>query len=114
MGLLVRWLINAAALMIAAYLLDGVEVHGVVSALVAAALLGVVNAFIRPVLFVLTLPINILTLGLFTFVLNGSMLLAVSAVVKGFEVRGLWTAIMGGLILSIVSSVMSVLVGDRR
>lgn len=113
-GLVYRWLINAAALGVTAYVMQGIHVRGVLAALVASALLGIVNAFIRPVLLVLTLPLNILTLGLFTFVINGLMLLLVSSVVKGFDVDGFWYAVGGALLLSLVSSLITLVIGDRR
>src|SRR5690606_1670273 len=104
---LVRWLINTAALMALPYLYDGVRVDGVLAALVAAAVLGVVNAVIRPVLLVLTIPLNLLTLGLFTFVINALMLWLVAAVVDGFEVVGFTGAFIGSLLLTVVSALLS-------
>ena len=74
-GILIRWLILTAAIMLTAYLMDGIEVEGFGSAIAAAAILGVLNAFFRPILFILTLPINILTLGLFTFIINALLLM---------------------------------------
>ncbi|HHW09475.1 MAG TPA: phage holin family protein [Firmicutes bacterium] len=106
-GILTRWLINTVALLIVAFLIDGIKVSGFGAALIAAAVLGVVNAFIRPVIMLFTLPFNVLTLGLLTFVINGFMLQLTSAVVSGFEVKGLWAAIIGSLILSLVSSLLS-------
>jgi len=103
MKLLLRWLLNALTIIAIAFYLPGVEVSGLYAALVTALILGLVNAIIRPVLFVLTLPINLLTLGLFTFVLNGLLFWFVGTVVKGFEVAGFWPAFMGALILSLVS-----------
>ncbi|MFO7245869.1 MAG: phage holin family protein [Thermaerobacter sp.] len=105
--MLVRWLINTAALMALPYLYDGVRVDGVLAALVAAAVLGVVNAVIRPVLLVLTIPLNLLTLGLFTFVINALMLWLVAAVVDGFEVAGFTGAFIGSLLLTVVSALLS-------
>lgn len=110
--MIARWLINAGTLLGLAYLLHGIVVGGVVPALVAAAVLGIVNAFIRPLLLVLTLPLNIITLGLFTFVINGLMLWLVSALVPGFSVNGLLTAIIGSLLLSIISGILTKLVKD--
>lgn len=112
-GLIIRWLINAAALFITTYILEGVNVTGFGSALVAAAVLGIVNAFIRPILIFLTLPLNILTLGLLTFIINGLMLWMVSTVVIGFEVHGFFNAVVGSLILSLVSGLISWAVRDR-
>lgn len=102
MSLLLRWLITAATLLIIAYYLPGVAVSGFYAALIAALVLGLVNAVIRPVLVLLTLPINIITLGLFTFVLNALLFWFVGTVVKGFEVAGFGPAFWGALILTIV------------
>ncbi|MGI6083587.1 MAG: phage holin family protein [Limnochordia bacterium] len=112
-GILVRWLINTAALLATASLIKGIEVKGVWGALVAAGVLGVVNAFIRPVLMLLTLPFNILTLGLLTFVINGLMMLLVAKVVDGFVVHGFWAAVVGSLLLSLISGFISMVVTDR-
>ena len=89
-GILIRWLILTAAIMVASYLISGIEVRGFLSAFLAAAILGVLNAFFRPILIVLTLPLNILTLGLFTFVINALLLEMASGVISGFEVHGFW------------------------
>ncbi|PIR76378.1 MAG: hypothetical protein COU32_02455 [Candidatus Magasanikbacteria bacterium CG10_big_fil_rev_8_21_14_0_10_42_10] len=103
MKLLIRWLLNALTLIAIAFYLPGVAVSGFYAALITALILGLVNAIIRPVLFVLTLPINLLTLGLFTFVLNGLLFWFVGSVVKGFTVDGFGPAFFGALILSLVS-----------
>ena len=102
-NLLLRWLANALALFLTTYVVGGIAVEGFGAALVAALVLGIVNALIRPVVIFFTLPINILTLGLFTFVVNGLMLWLVSAVVDGFHVRGFWSAVFGSIVLSIFS-----------
>ena len=98
-GVLLRWLVLTAAVLTACWLLDGIRVNGIFPALLAAALLGILNAVFRPILILLTLPLNILTLGLFTFVINALMLMIVSAVIPGFDVRGFWTAVFGALII---------------
>jgi putative membrane protein len=103
----IRWLINTIALLVTAAILPGVQVKNVFTALLAAAAMGVVNAFVRPIFLILTLPLNLLTLGLFTFVLNGLMLLLAALFVPGFTVSGLMSAIGGALILSLVSSLIS-------
>ena len=103
MRLLLRWVINAATLLGIAYYLPGIEVGGFYAALITALVLGLVNAIIRPLLLILTLPINILTLGLFTFVVNALMFWFVSTVVQGFEVAGFMAAFWGALILTLVS-----------
>ncbi len=93
--------------MLAAYLVPGILVSGFYAALIAALVLGILNAIIRPILLLLTLPLNILTLGLFTFVLNGLLFWFVGTVVKGFEVHGFLAAVLGSLIVTVVSWVAS-------
>jgi putative membrane protein len=102
-GILVRWLVLTAAIIVASYLLEGIQVEGFLSAFFAAAILGVLNAFFRPILIILTLPINILTLGLFTFIINALLLKMASGVISGFDVRGFWAAVFGSIIISVVS-----------
>lgn len=104
---LVRWLVNAAALYLTALLLPGIRLRGVVATLIAAAVLGVVNAVLRPLLLLLSLPLNLVTLGLFTFVVNALMLLLTAALVPGFEVRGFWSAFLGALVLGVISFLLS-------
>jgi putative membrane protein len=113
MGLLVRWLILTAAITIASYLINGIEVSGFFSAFFAAAILGVLNVFFRPILLILTLPINILTLGLFTVVINAVLLKMASGVISGFEVHGFWSAVWGALIISLVNWLLSSFITDR-
>ncbi|MBE6113209.1 MAG: phage holin family protein [Peptococcaceae bacterium] len=108
--LIVKILINAAALMFAANMIDGIYVDGFGAVVIAAIILGIVNAIIRPLLMLFTLPLNIMTFGLLTFVINGLMLKLVSTVVDGFEIVGLWPAIIGSIILTVVSTVLSWLV----
>lgn len=102
-GLLFRWLISAVSLLIISYIVPGIEVQGFFYALIAAVFLGVLNAIVRPVLIILTLPLTILTLGLFLFVVNGIMLMLVSLVIKGFQVNGFWPAVWGALLLSVIN-----------
>lgn len=108
--MILRWLINAAALYLTALLLPGITLRGAGPALIAAAILGIVNAVIRPLLLLLTLPLNILTLGLFTFVVNAVMLLLTSALVPGFSVRGFPAALLGAVVLSIISFLLTHLI----
>jgi putative membrane protein len=112
-GILIRWLILTVAILSAAYLLDGMEVRGFTSAFFAAAVLGILNAVLRPVLIILTLPLNILSLGLFTFVINAFLLKMASGVIPGLEVHGFWPALFGSLIISLVSWLLSSLINDR-
>ena len=113
MGLLVRWLILTAAIMVASYLIQGIEVNGFFSAFFAAAILGVLNVFFRPILLILTLPINILTLGFFTFIINAVLLKMASGVISGFVVHGFWSAVFGGLIISVVSWLLNSFINDQ-
>jgi putative membrane protein len=112
-GLIVRWLILIVAITLASYLIDGIRINGFFSAIFTAAILGVLNVFFRPILLVLTLPINILTLGLFTFVINAFMLKMVSGVIPGFEVHGFWPAVFGALIISAVNWVLSSFINEK-
>jgi len=112
-GLLIRWIILTVAIIVASYLLEGIHISSFFSAFLAAAILGILNALFRPVLLILTLPINILTLGLFTFIINALMLKMVSGVIPGFEVYGFWTAVFGSLIISIVSWLLNSFISDR-
>ena len=103
-----RLLIHMVAILIISYLLPGViRVNGVWAALVAAFILGIVNAVLRPILIFFTLPITVLTLGLFLLVINGLMLWLVSAFVSGFQVNGFWGAVLGSILISIVSWILS-------
>lgn len=113
MGLLVRWFILTAAIMVASYLINGIVVNGFFSAFFAAAILGVLNVFFRPILLILTLPINILTLGFFTFIINAVLLKMASSVISGFEVHGFWSAVFGGLIISVVSWLLNSFINDQ-
>jgi putative membrane protein len=103
-----RLIIHMVAILIISYLLPGlIRVEGIWAALVAAFLLGIVNTILRPILIFFTLPITILTLGLFLLVINGLMLWLVSTVVKGFYVNGFWGAVLGSILISLVSWVLS-------
>ena len=112
-GIILRWLTLTAAIIAAAYLLDGIRIGSFFSAFFAAVLLGILNAILRPIALVLTLPINVLTLGLFTFVINALMLKMASGVIPGFDVHGFWTAILGSLIISIISWLLNSFISDK-
>jgi putative membrane protein len=101
------------AIIFTSYLLDGIQVTGFVTAVFAAAMLGILNALFRPILILLTLPINILTLGFFTFVINALMLKMASAVISGFDVDGFWSAIFGSLIISAISWLLNSFINER-
>jgi putative membrane protein len=113
MGFLLRVVVNALAIMLAASIVPGISVDGVVPALVGGLLLGLVNAVVRPVLIILTLPITLITLGLFLLVLNGLCFWLVASIVKGFYVAGFWSAFLGALIVSIVSWTLTALISDN-
>jgi len=98
-----RWLVITVAILLASMMVSGIRVESLTTAVVAAAILGIINVFLRPVLLILTLPLTILTLGVFAFVLNALMLLLVAYFVPGFEVDGFFSAFLGALIISIVS-----------
>ena len=108
--LLVRWLIMAVSIMAASYVIPGVVVSGFFSALWVALFLGIVNVLIRPFLILITLPINILTLGLFTFVINAVLVLLASAVIKGFQVNGFFSAMFFSIVLSVVNYLLGLIV----
>lgn len=112
-GILIRWLLLTISIILTSYLVEGIYVASFFSALFAALVLGILNALFRPLLIVITLPINILTLGLFTFVINALLLKMVSGVVPGFYVHGFWSAVFGSLIISLVSWLLSSFVNGR-
>jgi putative membrane protein len=112
-AVVLRWLINTFALAIVAAIVPGIESAGMGPTLLAALVLGLLNALVRPILFLVTLPINLLTLGLFTFVINGLMLKLTASFVSGFIVEGFAAAVFGALLLSIVSFVMSLVVAEE-
>ena len=112
-GIFLRWLILTIAITVTSYLLDGIQVSGFFSAFFAAAILGVLNAFFRPFLLIITLPINILTLGFFTFVINAILLMMASGVISGFEVAGFWSAVFGSLFISLISWFITSFINGR-
>lgn len=108
MEILINILVSAIAVFVTAQILPGIHLANFGTALVVAIVLGFINAFIRPLIFLLTLPINILTLGLFTFVIIGCLVLLVSAIVPGFTVNGFWWAVAFSLVLTLINSFLSV------
>lgn len=112
-GIIIRWLTLTVAIVLTSYLLDGIHVSGFLSAVFAAAMLGILNAFFRPIALLLTLPINVLSLGLFTFIINALMLKMASGVISGFEVIGFWSAVFGSLLISIISWLLTSFINDR-
>jgi len=110
-GIVIRTLIYMLGLFLASRLLPGVSIVGTGSFILAAVLLGLANAFIRPLMFVLTFPLTIVTLGLFIFVLNAAMFGLVAALLDNFQVAGFWSALFGAVIVSITSTVASWTIG---
>ncbi|MBI2769281.1 MAG: phage holin family protein [Burkholderiales bacterium] len=106
MKLLAKWLLSAAALLFVAYVYSGVQVSSFTAALIAAFVIGLLNTVVRPVLVVLTLPVTVLTLGLFLFVINALMFWAAGSLLQGFEVRGFIAALIGSLIYSVLGIVI--------
>ncbi|HEU5395163.1 MAG TPA: phage holin family protein [Candidatus Methylomirabilis sp.] len=113
MGFLVRVLVNALAILVAAEVVPGIEVSGAGAVLGAGLVLGLINALIRPILLLLTLPLTLLTLGLFLFVLNAFCLWLTSTLVKGFAVQGFGAALFGALLVSVVSWLLTAFLSDR-
>jgi putative membrane protein len=109
MRLVLTWIINAAALFAVPYLMHSVDVTSIGAALVAALLLGLVNTLVRPLLLLLTLPVTVLSLGLFIFVINGFMFWLVAKLVEGFHVDSFGSAIIGALLYSVISWALSTL-----
>jgi putative membrane protein len=113
MGFLFRVLVNAVAIWLATEIVPGIDARSTTAVVAAALVLGLVNAIVRPVLLVLTLPLTLVTLGLFLFVLNAFCLWLTSAIVPGFEVRGFWPAFGGALVVSAISWVVNGFISDR-
>lgn len=108
--LLLHWFISAASLLIVAYLFPGIEVRGFGTALVAPVMIGLINATIGFIMKIFTLPLTIITLGIFWLVINALMLQLAAALVPGFFIAGFWSAFFGAIVLSIVSTILSALV----
>jgi len=107
MEIILVWILNAVALLVVAYILPGITVASFGSALIAALVLGLLNTLVKPVLILLTLPITIVTLGLFLLVLNALVFWFAGSVLKGFQVNGFWWALLGAFVYSIVSGLLS-------
>ncbi|MDO8618712.1 MAG: phage holin family protein [Candidatus Daviesbacteria bacterium] len=114
MSLLMTWLINAVTLIAATYVVPGFHVASFTTALVAAIVIGLINIFIKPLLVFITLPINLLTLGLFTFVINGVVLWLATQFVSGLTVDSAMSAILAALVISIVSTILSNIAKDLK
>lgn len=114
MKLLLIWFLNALALLTVAYVLPGITVDGFTAALVAALILGLINTLLRPLLILLTLPVTMLTFGLFILVINGMLFWFAGSVLKGFEVGGFWVGIAGAMLYSIISSVLAMVFFEKK
>ena len=113
MRLLLVWLINTAALLALPYLMSSIRVDSFVSALIAALVLGLINTFIRPLLILLTLPVTLVTLGLFIFIINGLLFWAVGSWIEGFHVAGFWSGVGGAILYSVISWALSAILLRR-
>lgn len=107
--MVIQLVLNALAILIAAYVVPGINVDSVFTALVVAVFLGLMNIFVKPLLVIVTLPINVLTLGLFTLIINGLLILLVGNIVSGFQVQDFWSAVLFGLVLSLVGFFLNTL-----
>lgn len=114
MRLLLTWIINAAALFALPFLMTSIRIDSIGTALIGALVLGLINTLIRPVLVLLTLPVTLLTLGLFIFVINGLLFWAMAEMVGGFHVAGFWSAVGGAILYSIISWILSSLLLDNK
>ncbi len=114
MSFVLNWLVNAAALWVAARVVPGVFVEDTDSLFIAALIIGLVNAIIRPILAFVTFPITVLTLGLFYFVLNGAMLYLAASLAPGFELEGMVTAIFAAIVMTVVATILHLFVTPKR
>ena len=114
MQLLLIWFLNSLALLTVAYVLPGISVDGFTAAFVAALILGLINMLLRPLLILLTLPVTVVTFGLFILVINGLLFWFAGSVLKGFEVSGFWTGVFGALLYSIFSSVLAMIFFEKK
>lgn len=113
MKLLIGWLLNALALLAVAYFVPGIHVSSFTYALIAAAVIGFANMLIKPILLILTLPVTLITLGLFIFVINGLLFWLAGYVLQGFDVSSITAGIIGAIVYSIISWILSAIVTDR-
>ena len=114
MKLLIGWLLNALALLAVAYLLPDIHVSSFISALIAAAIIGLANILIKPILVILTLPVTIITLGLFIFVINGLLFWLAGYVLQGFDVKTITAGIIGAIVYSVISWILSAIFIDKK
>ncbi len=109
-GILISWVVATIAILIVANVVPGIRVAGLGSAIIAAAILGLLNALVKPILIILTLPLTILTLGLFLFILNALMFQLAGAFISGFQVDSFWAALLGSIVVSIISYLLHSLI----
>lgn len=114
MQILLTWLINAIALLVLPYIIPSIQIRGFGTALVIAIVLGLINALLRPLLVLLTLPVTLVTLGLFILVINALLFQFAAWILKGFEVTGFWAAFFGSILYSLISWILSALVFGNR
>jgi putative membrane protein len=114
MHLLLRWLLPAVAIFLVPYIVPGVSISDFWTALMAALIIGLINVFIRPILLILTLPVNVLTLGLFTLVVNAILFWLASSIVKGFEVNGFMAAFLGALAYWLIAWLVNAIAGTTK
>lgn len=112
-GFLVRWIVNALALVVVVYTIRGIEVESLFATIVVALLLGMINTFFRPLIIVLTFPFSIATFGGFILVINGFLLWMVSKIVKGFTIQTFWAAFWGALVFSVVSYLLNLWINQQ-
>ena len=110
-GFFLRWSINLLALVIAGAVIPGITIQSIPMGIIAAGMLGIVNAVIRPIVLILTLPINLLTLGLFTLVINAAMLMLVAGIAPGFVIESFHAAFWGALLISLISWLLNIFIG---
>ncbi|HMK36205.1 MAG TPA: phage holin family protein [Desulfomonilaceae bacterium] len=106
-GIVISWIISTVAILIVAHLIPGIRVGGLGSAIIAAAILGLLNALVKPILVILTLPLTILTLGLFLLILNALMFQLAGAFTSGFRVESFWAALLGSIVVSIITYLLN-------
>ena len=114
MTLLLVWILNAVALLVGAYILPGIVVASFWSAMWAALVLGLINMLVKPLFVLLTLPITIVTVGLFLFVINALMFWLAGSILKGFQVKGFWWAVLGALLYSLISGFLTNLINKNQ
>lgn len=114
MYIILNWLIATLAILIASYILPGVQIESFFAAIVTALILGILNAILKPILIILTLPINLLTLGLFTLIINALLIILTSAIVPGFLISSFWWAILLGIVLGILNWALAVIFDPKK